>query len=37
MYNLFLGRINALEDAYTTLINIDNEKEGKSNNTVQFH
>ena len=39
MYDLFLGssRINALEDAYKTLININNAKEGKSINKAEFH
>jgi hypothetical protein len=39
MYDLFLSssRINALEDAYKTLININNTKEGKSINKAEFH
>ena len=39
MYDLFLGssRINALEDAYKTLININNAKEGKPINKAEFH
>ncbi len=38
MYDLFLGgsRINALEDAYKTLINVNNAKEGKSINKAEF-
>ncbi len=38
MYDLFIGgsRINALEDAYKTLINIDNTKEVKAVNKIEF-
>ena len=39
MYDLFLGssRINALEDAYKTLININDAKGGKTINKAEFH